>query len=152
MPNPAIQLQTRPKGARPHVICDCRETPDNPVRTKQSFRDACDMNKILAMAEQSGLVNHVNTTGGSYLDCSNVVDYQTAVNLVNDAEDAFNALPAAIRKRFENDPAEILAFLGDEKNLDEAIEIGLIPKPVDPPTGVGSKTPAKEEPELPLKT
>lgn len=97
------------------------------TRTKQSFKEECDINNILRkyslgiMPESSG--------PGQYGDFSNVADYQTAVQSVMDANSAFAALPSQIRHRFEHDPTKLLAFLHDAKNRDEAIRLGLIPKP-----------------------
>jgi len=35
------------------------------------------------------------------------------------------ALPSDVRKRFSNDPAELIDFLADKKNDEEAIKLGL---------------------------
>jgi len=42
---------------------------------------------------------------------------------------AFSQMPSAIRKRFNNDPAELIKFVLDPKNREEAIKIGLIDTP-----------------------
>lgn len=138
----------------PRVSIDCGESKTNPMMTKQSFKDECDINRILAVAEQTGLVGHVNNAEGQYLNVSSVPDYQTSINLVRNADQAFANLPAGIRRRFQNDPVEFLAFMGDEENLDEAIEMGLLPQAVDPPTvkTAEKKAEPKEEPKLPLET
>jgi phage internal scaffolding protein len=64
----------------------------------------------------------------SFGDFSGDFDYQKSQNAIISAQNAFDALPAALRKRFDNNPAELLAFIADEKNKDEAIKLGLIPK------------------------
>ena len=48
------------------------------------------------------------------------------------ADDAFMALPAAVRERFNNDPAELVDFVSDVNNRSEAIDLGLIPPPAKP--------------------
>jgi phage internal scaffolding protein len=42
------------------------------------------------------------------------------------AEDEFDALPAQIRARFENEPANLIDFLSNEQNRDEAEKLGLV--------------------------
>ena len=47
------------------------------------------------------------------------------LNTLLEADQAFNPLPAAIRKKFGNDPKQFLEFVHDEKNLPEMAEMGL---------------------------
>ena len=70
-------------------------------------------------------------------DFSNVSDYQSACNAMIEAQTSFAELPAEVRSRFRNNPAELISFIEDSKNKDEAIKLGLIPKPaniIDPNT------------------
>ena len=46
--------------------------------------------------------------------------------MVNQARDLFMSLDAEVRKRFGNDPAQLLDFLADNKNYDEAKKLGLV--------------------------
>lgn len=103
-----------------------------PGRTKQSFKEQCDINCIVERYKQSGLVSHVNSKQGTYADVSSVPDYQTALNTVNVARDAFNSLPATVRARFNNDPGMLLDFLSKPENIDEGVRLGLLVKKVDP--------------------
>jgi phage internal scaffolding protein len=63
---------------------------------------------------------------GDFVD---VPDFQTALNLVISAQDEFMKVPADVRARFNNDPGELMAFLEDDKNRDEAIKLGLVNAP-----------------------
>lgn len=101
-------------------------------RVEKSHRDKCNINSIMSRYQRTGLVP-VSRAAGAYGDFSGVVDYHTCVQAQRDAEGAFMSLPAEVRKRFRNDPGELLAFLGDEANREEAIKIGLIPKPEPEP-------------------
>jgi len=42
-------------------------------------------------------------------------------------------LPADLRARFDNDPAQLIQFLENSDNKDEAIKLGLVNKPEDLP-------------------
>jgi len=106
-------------------------------RTKQSEREVCDINKIVAKARQTGFVNSVNSKPGVYADVSDVPDYQTALEIVNKADAEFMALPAKVRDRFNNDPAEMISFIMEEGNYAEGEKLGLFKKKdaIDPQEG-----------------
>lgn len=61
-----------------------------------------------------------------YGDFTAVTDYQTALNAVQAANNAFAQMPAHVRSRFDNDPEKFVAFCLDEKNRDEAEKLGLV--------------------------
>lgn len=118
-----------------------------PSLTLQSEKDACDVNKILASFAKTGIMRNVTTKQPLQGDFTEVVDYQTAVNSVIGAEEAFMALPATIRKRFGNDPGALMDFLKDPQNRAEAISLGLIDKTAEQavsPTESGKEVGASE--------
>jgi len=49
-------------------------------------------------------------------------------NQLLQAQADFMDLPAKIRQRFNNNPAELIAFLQSPSNVDEAVELGLMEK------------------------
>lgn len=97
-----------------------------PSRTKQAFKAECDINNILNKYQKTQLLTHVNRQQGSYGDFSNVTDYQTALNTVIQAQEAFLGLPAKVRAKFQNDPSQFVQYVSDSSNYDEAIKLGLI--------------------------
>lgn len=101
-------------------------------KTKQSFRQQCDVNTIVEKARKTGLVTHLNAKKPMYMDVGNVPDYQTALDIVNKADSQFSALSAKVRERFGNDPAKMLVFLSDPANSEEAIKLGLVERKVVP--------------------
>lgn len=111
-----------------------------PSRTKQEFKEECDVNMIVKRFKKLhgvDLMTHLNSaSGGQFGDFSGVVDYQTALERVRRADQAFNALPSALRKRFENDPGQFLDFCMNPKNKEEMKALGLtkagITQPVKP--------------------
>lgn len=98
--------------------------------TKQSFKDECDINVIMKRYEQSGVLQHLARGEPQYVDASSL-DYQASMELVVAAREQFMALPSRVRERFQNDPAQMLAFVEDRANLDEARELGLVPPKVE---------------------
>nr|QJB20722.1 MAG: internal scaffolding protein [Microvirus sp.] len=120
----------------PGVDCgyDQETGEELPSRTKQSFRDECDINNIMRRYETTGVIQHVAGSVPEFGDYISELDFQQSMNAVLEAQELFAQLPARVRDRFGNDPAQMLAFLGDEKNKDEAIKLGLVnPPAAEPP-------------------
>lgn len=121
-------------------------------RTKQEFKDQCDINTILKQFKLTGQIKHINAQAalGRYEDLPDEVDFQSSLNTIRDAGIAFESLPAKVRDRFGNDPAKFLAFLADPENKDEAQRLGLIKKPEQaPPSAPGGGNPPPSAPPPP---
>jgi phage internal scaffolding protein len=93
--------------------------------TQQHFKDECDINNILRQFNVTGLLPE-STLSPRYGDFTGISDYHTALNQVIAAEDEFMRLPADLRARFENDPAQLIEFLNNSENKNEAIKLGLV--------------------------
>ena len=93
-------------------------------RTKQSFKNECDVNNILKNYNKTGIMPE-NFNPGEYRDLDGT-DYQEYMQTVASANSMFEELPSALRKRFKNDPAQLLSFVHDDKNVAEAHKLGLL--------------------------
>jgi phage internal scaffolding protein len=93
-------------------------------RTKQSFKAECDVNNILKNYNKTGIMPE-NFNPGEYRDVDGI-DYQESMQMVASANSMFEELPSALRKRFHNDPAQLLSFVHDEANVAEAHKLGLL--------------------------
>lgn len=122
------------------AVVDCS---GDKVRTVQADKDACDINKIMARYAKTGeLPPGIGI--GSYGDFSEVGEYLDAVTAVERAKEQFAALPSKVRERFANDPARLLAFVHDSRNLEEARALGLlgdVPAPATPEPVAAAKPP-----------
>lgn len=103
-------------------------------RTKQSMAEECDINKILKRYIKTGTVAHVSKHAGEY-GFAPALSFQNAMEMIRKGDEMFASLPAKVRKRFNNKPAEFLMFVQDEKNKDAMRELGLLKPIVDPVTG-----------------
>lgn len=101
--------------------------------THQSFKDECDINNIVKKYKRTGIVTHVTSKVSRYDDLSDVPTFHEAMNIVASATQEFEQLPAALRKRFANDPAQFLDFVHDPKNVPEMRELGLLNPEVSAP-------------------
>lgn len=114
-------------GERVKLICEPGSS-----RTKQSFKDQVNINKIIKKHRRTGMLNHVNSKRPFYGDVSNLTDYAGALQKVKEAEELFGNMSADIRERFGNNPQEMITFLENPDNLKEAIELGMVLKKPDP--------------------
>jgi phage internal scaffolding protein len=94
---------------------------------QQHFKEECDINTILEKFNITGLLPE-NPLSPRYGDFTGISDYHTALNRVYAAQDEFDALPAQIRARFGNDPAQLIEFLENSENRQEAESLGLVDK------------------------
>lgn len=118
------------------------------TRTQQQFKDQCDVNNIMKKYRLTGEVTHVNKKQGLYTDLSDSPSYQTALDIIIQAERTFSELPSDVRKKFNNDPQEMISFLDDSKNNEEAIKLGLkIPK--NPPPQKQNELQNEQKPKNP---
>lgn len=96
-------------------------------RVVQSQKDETDINVIVKRFGVTGqLPNNLRTP--QYGDYEAVLDFQSAMQVVVSAKNQFEALPAAVRKRFGNDPQAYLEFATNPENKDELIKMGLVAK------------------------
>lgn len=106
-------------------------------RTKQSFKDQCDINFIMARYLKGGVVDHLARHGGQYGDVS-PLSFHEAMNIVAKSQEMFNDLSSDVRKRFANDPAAFLEFVqkrdadGNLVNAAEMRLLGLAPPLPEP--------------------
>lgn len=113
-------------------------------RTKQSFKDECDVNNIMARFQRTGIVEFAQRFQARYGDVRGV-DFASAMNVIAEAREMFAAMPAKLRDRFGNDPARFLEFVQDPENRDEARKLGLLKPEVkapEPSPAAGAPAPA----------
>lgn len=109
---------------------------------QQHFKEECDINTILQKFNISGILPE-QPLSPRYGDFTGIGDYHTALNRVYAAQDEFEALPAQIRARFNNDPAQLIEFLENSDNRPEAEELGLVEKAAAEVVEAANTTPEK---------
>lgn len=107
-------------------------------RTKQSFRNECDINLIMkkfAKVQGTEFLTRFNGyVGGQFGDFSTVTDYRSAIEQVRSAEDVFMRLPAVVRKQFDHNAASFLDFVQNPANAGELVKMGLVKVPITTPS------------------
>lgn len=92
--------------------------------TVQDAKDECDINRILAKFNRTGVIDHVAKYEPQYGEMTGV-DFQDAMFKVSSAQTMFQELPAATRRKFDDDPAKFLDFVSDKANRDQFVELGI---------------------------
>lgn len=137
-------MNIRKYGDRTAVTLSCPQ----PGRAKQASLDECDINFIMNRWKRTGQLPTDNPRPPTYGDFSNVDDYMQAKNSIIQADQAFEALPSWVRERFQNSPHQLIRFLDDPRNLDEARKLGLVnpaaPEATPEPTPDATPDPTPE--------
>jgi phage internal scaffolding protein len=115
---------------------------EEPSLAQQHFKEECDINTILQKFSITGLLPE-SPLSPRYGDFSGISDYHTALNRVIAAQDEFEALPAQIRARFDNDPAKLIEFLDNDANRPEAEDLGLVERAAAEVVEAAKVTPEK---------
>ncbi len=133
-------------------------------KTKQSFKDESNIDKIIAKYQKTGVINFRSQYAQQYGEM-NVQDYKTSLDIIRKSESMFQELPSTLRDRFENSPEEFLEFVQDKKTIRKMFDLGLtsdrppvetepLPTKQDLDLNQGSKTPIltpkKPKSEYPL--
>lgn len=101
-------------------------------RTEQEHAEEADINYIADRFLRTGEAPQVLNLP-TPMDFDGIFDFQTAMNTIAQAREEFMTLPAKVRTRFSNDPAQLLEFVNNNENREEAIKLGFIPKPEPAP-------------------
>lgn len=93
--------------------------------TEQHHKKECDVNEIIRKYDKTGLISHISRIEARFGDFTGA-DFKSMRDQVAKATSMFEQLPAKIKNRFGNDPANLLAFMENPENREEGIKLGLI--------------------------
>lgn len=115
------------------------------MMTKQEHKAECDIHNILKQYQQTGIITHISNQQPIYADLPDALDYQSSLNILMSADEAFSTLPSQVRDHYDNDPAAFLAAFSDPSQEDQLRAWGLLkpsrepheptdPNPTPPPS------------------
>lgn len=110
------------------------------TKVQQHMKEETDINNIVN--KYANGIMPANAGQPIYMDLYNAPDFHKAQNLVAEVNQNFQKLPSALRYRFQNSPEQLIKFVENKANLEEAIKLGLVPKPESKPTPVAETPPA----------
>lgn len=93
-------------GERRPYVTDC----SGQSMTKQSFKDECDVTRIVKKFERTGQLPP-NTKVGVFADVSSLTDYRTMLHRRRLGEALFGELSLEEKKAFNNDPGQYLLWV-----------------------------------------
>lgn len=125
--------QTKVITKRPNGTLRVQTFNHEPSMTEQQFKEDTDVNIIMNKLLKKGIMPKFVSKTGTYGDFRGAPDYYEAMQNVARAQSDFNELPSKIRNRFNNDPQQLMDFLNDTKNDEEALKLGLITKTLETP-------------------
>lgn len=115
--------------------------------TQQNTREQTDINYIVATFARSGIMPQP-TRLPTYGDFTGVSDFREAMQLVQEATDAFNSLPADARAYFDNDPANLLDYIENSPDPQILADLGLAEIISLPKTPGPAKDPSVQDEKL----
>ena len=93
-------------------------------RTKQAFKDQCDINKILKKAQKTGSIAHLQKYPELvYGEFDGEFDLLTAHERIAKANQIFEDLPSEVRREFNNDALAFVNFAAKPENNARLAEI-----------------------------
>lgn len=111
-----------------------KDNPRSVSRTQQHFKKDTNINSIMKKYKKSGLLVDPSikpTAMPQFGDFTKVEDFHSLQNRLCEIQSYFNSLPVEIRTKFKNDPHQLMAFMNDEANHEEALRLGLIDNDLD---------------------
>lgn len=114
---------------------------------KQSFKEECDINRIMAKYQKTGVVSWLSKHEGRYADVTGF-DFMESMNTIAKANEMFADLPSKVRGRFANDPVRFLEFMHDPESVDESYKLGLRTRPQPAPDAVPPVKPEEGKPAV----
>jgi phage internal scaffolding protein len=102
--------------------------------TSQEFLAESNINTIMRRYVNKGILPSGNPRRPMYGDFMNVGDFLEAQQRFLSARELFSTLPASLRQKLHNNPAEFLVWVADPANKDEAERHGLLRAATTPVT------------------
>lgn len=97
-------------------------------KTQQHHAVDTNINSIVAKFNR-GQLPLVNSSQPQFIDISKIpMDYTTMLNHITEMDQKFMKLDPKIRYRFRNNPQNLIDFLKDKENLQEAFDLGMLTK------------------------
>lgn len=94
-------------------------------KTKQSYKDQCDINKLLERGAREGGLSHLQRHGARYADFADI-NWDSLQEQLAEGQQIFNELPAELKREFNQSPGEFFTYVTDPANAERLPE--LIPK------------------------
>lgn len=100
----------------------------DPSLTDPQWSEESDINYIMQKFQKTGQLTWLSKNQGVYADVSEIPNLLDASIIVRDSQLKFDALPAEVREKFKNNPQNMIDYLQEPRNYEEAVQLGLLSK------------------------
>lgn len=104
---------------------------DSPSLTEQSHKDSCNIDYLVAHHLRMGGIPPMPET--QFVDLTQSLGYQDALNKVLQIDSLFESLPLAARDAYGHDPIKFMAAVEDPAERDRMIQLGIFKPKVEVP-------------------
>lgn len=103
-----------------------------PSKTQAHFAQQTNIHNIVAKFRRTGELPQAGKP--VFMDLTEVPDLKASMNRTIEITQAFERLPAVVRREMDNNPQKMLDFVANPANRDRAKALGLLgdPPPVEP--------------------
>lgn len=115
---------------------------DDPSLTQQQFAEEADINNIVDRFMKTGVLPDP-VSMPQYVDYEGIFDFQSAMNVIRQADENFMRLEPRVRARFNNSPQDFLEFFADPANRAEGERLGLVMPSAAPAGAAGASSPGQ---------
>lgn len=119
---------------RRRALTDIKCTEDE-GKTVSDFLRETEITHIMRRIDQTQVIDY-DVREAVFGDFSSVQSYHVMQNQIAEAKAMFDELPQAVRERMDNDPAKLIAYINDERNVAEGIRLGIFMTPPPPQEAV----------------
>lgn len=95
--------------------------------TQQNFAQEADINFKVGQYMKTGILGNPAATRQPKFGNFDAPSFLEMRNAIADIQQDFASLPAKVRGRFQNDPYQLVRWVNDPTNAQEAMKMGLIP-------------------------
>lgn len=92
-------------------------------RTKEAFKDSCDINKIVKRAQREGSLAHALKYPAPVYAEFQDVDLLSAYEQIGRAQAIFDDLPSEVKNEFGHDAFKFAAYASDPANVDRLTKL-----------------------------
>lgn len=96
-----------------------------PSRTKQAFKEQCDINTIMTRFATTGILPETNSAPPVYGDAPSQT-FHESMNAIHEAKNDFYDLPNETREKFDFNPHKYIDFITNNPDASQLADMGLL--------------------------
>lgn len=103
-----------------------QSVPEGVSMTQQHMGPETDINNIVSKYLRTGTLGNPSATRQAIFGDFTAIDYMDMQNAIADIDQQFASLSSKIRRRFNNSAYQLVRFIENPDNRDEAVKLGIL--------------------------